>query len=81
MLNQAQLGKWLWRYTHEREAWRRIFAEAKYGSKWGGWHSIDTSRPHGVGLWRFICKGWWVFSGHTRFDPGNGCNIRFWDDV
>jgi hypothetical protein len=32
--NYALLGKWLWRYGHEREAWWRV-VEAKYGSMWG----------------------------------------------
>jgi hypothetical protein len=30
--NRALLGKWLWRYGHEREAWWRVVVEAKYGS-------------------------------------------------
>ena len=81
VFNQALLGKWLWRYTHEREAWWRIVMDAKYGSEWGGWHSVDTIGPHGVGLWRFISRGWRLFSSHTRFDPANGSNIIFWDDV
>jgi hypothetical protein len=30
--NRALLGKWLWRYVHEREAWWRIVVDAKFGS-------------------------------------------------
>jgi hypothetical protein len=30
--NQALLGKWLWRYAHEGEAWWRSVLVAKYGS-------------------------------------------------
>ena len=81
VFNQTLLGKWLWRYTHVREAWWRIVVDAKYGSKWGGWHSVNTTRPHGVELWRYISRGWRLFSSHTRFDPGSGSKIRFWDDV
>ena len=22
-----------------------------------GWHSVDTTKPHGVGLWRYISRG------------------------
>jgi hypothetical protein len=55
--------------------------DAEYGSEWGGWHSVDSNGPHGVGLWRFISRGWQLFSSCTRFDPGNKSNIRFWDDV
>jgi hypothetical protein len=56
--NQALLGKWLWRYAHEEGAWWRSVLEAKYGSARGGWRTCDTSEPHGVGLWKFICMGW-----------------------
>jgi hypothetical protein len=55
--------------------------DAKYGFEWGGWHSVDIAGPHGVGLWRYISRGWRLFSSHTRFDPGDGSKIRFWDDV
>jgi hypothetical protein len=30
--NQALLGKWLWQYAHEGEAWWRSVLVAKYGS-------------------------------------------------
>jgi hypothetical protein len=54
---------------------------AKYGSVWGGWRSGDISGSHGVGLWKYICKGWQVFRSHFRFDPGEDSKIHFWDDV
>jgi hypothetical protein len=34
-----------------------------------------------VGLWRYISRGWRLFSSHTRFDPADGSRIRFWDDI
>jgi hypothetical protein len=55
--------------------------DAKYGSEWGGWHSVNTTGPHGVGLWRYISRGWRLFSSHTKFDPGDGSKIRFRDYV
>jgi hypothetical protein len=54
---------------------------AKYGSEWGGWHTIDTPGPHKVGLWRYISRDWQLFSNYIRFDPGDGSKIKFWDDV
>jgi hypothetical protein len=81
VFNKALLGKWLWRYAHEREAWWRIAIDAKFGSSWGGWSSIASSGPHGVGLWKNIRKGWSSFVSFTRFKLGNGSKIRFWDDV
>ena len=42
MFNGALLGKWLWRYGHEREAlWRRVI-HCKYGSEVGGWNTSLT---------------------------------------
>jgi hypothetical protein len=79
--NQALLGKWLWRFAHEEGAWWRSVLVAKYGSVWGGWHTGAISSSHGVGLWKYICMGWQNFKRHTRFDPGEGSRIRFWDDV
>jgi hypothetical protein len=81
VFNKALLGKWLWRYAHERESWWRIAIDAKFGSSWGGWSSIASSGPHGVGLWKNIRKGWSSFVSFTRFKLGNGSKIRFWDDV
>jgi len=81
IFNQALLGKWLWRFAHEREALWRSVVDAKYGSTWAGWCSLDSHGSHGVGLWKNIRKGWSLFSSHTRFILGNGSRIRFWDDV
>jgi hypothetical protein len=36
LFNQALLGKWLWCYATEREAYWRIVVEVKYGSMNGG---------------------------------------------
>jgi hypothetical protein len=81
IFNQALLGKWLWRFAHEREALWRSVVDAKYGSTWVGWCSLNPHGSHGVGLWKNIRKGWSLFNSHTRFILGNGSRIRFWDDV
>jgi hypothetical protein len=46
----------------------------KYGSLWGKWCS---SEPVGVSLWKNIRKGWGKFCNHTKFEVGDGTNIRF----
>jgi hypothetical protein len=79
--NQALLGKWLWRFAHEEGAWWKSVLVAKYGSEWGGWCSRGIPGPHGVGLWKYICKGWHTFRRHFRFDPGEGSRVRFWEDL
>jgi hypothetical protein len=79
--NQALLEKWLWRFAHEEGAWWKSVLVAKYGSEWGGWCSRGTPGPHGVGLWKYICKGWHTFRSHFRFDPGEGSRVRFWEDL
>jgi hypothetical protein len=81
IFNRALLGKWLWRYVHEREAWWKLIVDAKYGCGWDGWCSLDPPWSHGVGLWKNIRKGWSFFCSHTRFILGHGLRIRFWHDV
>ena len=36
--NLALLGKWLWRYAMEREAYWRLVVEVKHGCLNGGWY-------------------------------------------
>jgi hypothetical protein len=81
IFNKALLGKWLWRYTHQREAWWKVIVDAKYGGAWDGWCSLDPPGSHGVRLWKYIRKGWSLFRSHTRFILGYGSRIRFWHDV
>jgi hypothetical protein len=50
IFNQTLLGKWLWRYAHEREALWRLVVDVKYGSSWAGWCSLDPHGSHEVGL-------------------------------
>jgi hypothetical protein len=81
IFNKALLGKWLWRYSHEREAWWKSIVDANYGSSWAGWCSLDPHRSHRVGIWKNIRKGWSLFCSHIRLILGNGSKIRFWDEV
>jgi hypothetical protein len=79
--NRALLGKWLWRYANEPEAWWRKVVEAKYGSERGGWRSKVGTGSHGRGLWKYISKEWRHFSYHTRLTPGDGSRISFWGEA
>jgi hypothetical protein len=78
--NRALLGKWLWRYGHEREAWWRVVVEAKYGSMWGGWCTYPHRGASGVSLWKNIRSGWEIFSSHSKLVVGEGNWVRFWHD-
>jgi hypothetical protein len=80
MFNRALLGKWLWRYGREREAWWRIAVDSKYGSVWGGWCSLEPAGSFGVGLWKNIRKGWEKVFSLSSFQVGDGSRIRFWQD-
>jgi hypothetical protein len=46
-----------------------------------GWCSLDPPGSRGVGLWKYISKGWSLFCSHTSFIFGHGSRIRFWHDV
>uniref|UniRef100_A0A2N9HAI3 Reverse transcriptase zinc-binding domain-containing protein n=1 Tax=Fagus sylvatica TaxID=28930 RepID=A0A2N9HAI3_FAGSY len=66
--NESLLGKWLWRFGVEREAfWRKVIM-VKYESLEGGWMSKAPNGPHGVGLWKFIRSRWAKFSKFVAFD-------------
>jgi len=79
--NRALLGKWLWRFGIEREAWWRVAVDSKYGSLWGGWSSCEPVGAFGVGLWKNIRKGWETLSSFIRFEVGDGVRTKFWHDL
>jgi hypothetical protein len=63
MFKHALLGKWLWRYGIEREAWWRVAVDSKFGSLWDGQWSLEPVGAFGVGLWKNIRKEWETLSG------------------
>ena len=79
--NTTLLGKWLWRFAMELNAfWRTVIAN-KYGIDKGGWCSGVSNESYGVPLWKFIRGSWGRFSQSTRFVVGRGLRICFWDDL
>ena len=80
-MNEALLGKWLWRFGVERDhLWRMVIAE-KYGEEEGGWISKDPQCPFGITLWKSIMRGKENFYKGVRFSPGDGNRISFWHDL
>ena len=56
LLNEALLGKWLWRFMNEKgNLWRKVVA-IKYGATSLGWFFFSANGPYGCSLWRYICK-------------------------
>jgi hypothetical protein len=75
--NQALLGKWIWRFSQERDALWRSVIEVKYGSVRGGWCSLPVTGPYSVSVWKFIRRGWDNVAKYLRFEVGDGSHIRF----
>jgi hypothetical protein len=40
-----------------------------------------TREPHGVSLWKYIRRGWDLFSQQVKYEVGDGTCIRFWKDL
>jgi hypothetical protein len=80
IFNQALLGKWLWRYGTETDAFWRSIIFSKYGDPQGGWITREAHGPHGVSLWKHIRKDWERFARHVYVEVGDGAKTRFWTD-
>uniref|UniRef100_A0A2N9FMZ6 Uncharacterized protein n=1 Tax=Fagus sylvatica TaxID=28930 RepID=A0A2N9FMZ6_FAGSY len=79
--NKALLGKWLWRYGNEEDAFWRLLICSKYGNSHGGWITREVSGPHGVSLWKTIRKEWGSFVKYVNFEVGDGSKVKFWLDT
>ena len=77
IFNKALLGKWLWRYHLEEGSLWRDTIDARHSVAWGGWCSKEVSGGYGVGLWKYIRKGWPCFVNQVCFVVGEGSCIRF----
>ena len=79
-LNQALLGKWLWRPGDESEGlWRDILL-AKYKVRRNGWDTSPSSQRCSNFL-KGICSSEDSFTQSIRYKVGNGDNISFWHDI
>jgi hypothetical protein len=81
VLNQALLGKWLWRFMVEHNTlWKQVIV-TKYGYEPGSWSPRIVNGSYGMSLWKHIRQGWDHFSPHLKFVLGCGSRIRFWLDI
>jgi hypothetical protein len=55
--------------------------ETKYDSTRRGWCSKEVVGPFGVGVWKYIRRGWRAFSQFVRYEVGDGLMIKFWHDL
>uniref|UniRef100_A0A2N9EXD0 Reverse transcriptase domain-containing protein n=1 Tax=Fagus sylvatica TaxID=28930 RepID=A0A2N9EXD0_FAGSY len=81
VLNQALLGKWLWRFMVEHDSlWKQVIV-TKYGYEPRSWSPGIANGHYGRSLWKHIRQGWDRFSSHLKFVLGCGSRIRFWLDI
>jgi hypothetical protein len=81
MFNHALLGKWLWRFGLDRDAWWKVAVDSKFGSLWGGWCPLEPIGAFGVRMWKKIRKGWETLSGFVIFKVGDAIMTEFWHDL
>ena len=63
---------------NEKDKLWRAMIKAKYGAE--GLDRIPSkyNGSYGVGLWKFITRGWDRFFSHIVFEVVNGSSIFFW---
>jgi hypothetical protein len=60
--NRALLGKWLWQFAMEMDAFWKKAVEIKYGSMRGGWCSKEVGGP---------------FAHHVKYEVGDGSKVLY----
>jgi len=76
--NWTLLGKCLWRYGREIEAFWRMVIEVKFESLRGGWCSKEVL---GTFLWKHIWREWDKFHKFVCFEVEVGSHVSFWHDL
>ncbi|CAN1307868.1 Putative ribonuclease H protein At1g65750 [Linum perenne] len=79
-MNKALLGKWVWRFGNERQAWWRELMVSKCGLGTSGWKLNWNLNSAGLSMWRWIVKASSDFWDYGYVDPGGGW-VSFWDDT
>ena len=80
LLNKALLGKWIWRFAHEKDnLWRKVIL-VKYGQEGFGWRTSEANETIGVRVWKEILKeANWCWE-NIEFKVGKGTKVNFWTD-
>jgi hypothetical protein len=64
-------------YAIERDVLWRLVMETKYESLRRGWCSKEVARTFGVRVWKFIIRGWEMFSKFVKYEVGDGSKVSF----
>jgi hypothetical protein len=71
------LGKWLWQFANEKNAFWRKVVDRKYGCGCGGWCSKEGRGGYGVSLWKYIQSGWLRFTRCITYSTRSRDAVRF----
>ena len=78
-VNQALLGKWIWRIGEDSEGlWHQVLA-SKHGFSRDGWDVQECSYK-ALSIWRGIMSAKESFMEQIRYRVGTGDGILFWLD-
>ncbi|CAL1403953.1 unnamed protein product [Linum trigynum] len=74
-VNRSLLGKWVWRFGVERDAWWRKMIVAKCGIGSLEWKPCWNLGSYGCSLWRTIVNESSHFWKVAYVDPGGGGGV------
>eukprot|EP00268_Persea_americana_P033450 TRINITY_DN3312_c0_g1_i6.p1 TRINITY_DN3312_c0_g1~~TRINITY_DN3312_c0_g1_i6.p1 ORF type:complete len:225 (-),score=29.21 TRINITY_DN3312_c0_g1_i6:634-1308(-) len=79
-MNQALLGKWLWRLGDESEGQWRLVVLEKYGNQKDGWE-VQVAAYKYSAIWKGIISSSEKFMQNIRCNVCLGKKILFWKDT